>query len=611
MKDNKKKDKPKYSVWQNVKYIYDKIWKWDKRLAIYSIARMPIIVVIPFVGIFLTSYVVKMVTEKYTPSTIAINIALLMSAILILNAANNILSGKIMAQSLGNRLRFLKLVAEKTIDADFENVESPSGQKKLSKAFNSLNTNDSAAEAIVSNCVNLVGNLFGIVSYAAIIAALNPIIIFVIALSAVLNYFVLTRRNEWEAKNRDKYTPIDRKLDYLWRCSRDFSPAKDIRLYNMGRWFTDLFGRIFKERTFWIYKSEKQGLAVDIVSGIITFLRDLVSYGYLVYLLFANGLPVDRFILYFGIIGGFSVWITGFVKQWGTLDNFSLRICELRDYIDMPDKFNHGKGAALPKGVCDIEFRNVSFKYPESEKEALKNISLHISAGEKLAIVGMNGAGKTTLVKLLCGFYAPTEGAILVNGRNITDYNIYEYYSLFCTVFQDINFLPVSIAQNITFSSGGGKSTEKMDEVLRLSGLKGKIDSLPKGPDTLMGKSVFDDAIELSGGETQKLALARALYKGGKILVLDEPTAALDPIAESEMYMRYNEMAHDKTSIFISHRLASTRFCDRIILIDNGSIIESGSHDALMKKNGKYAEIFNIQSHYYKEEGKDNVGEAV
>jgi ABC-type multidrug transport system fused ATPase/permease subunit len=243
----------------------------------------------------------------------------------------------------------------------------------------------------------------------------------------------------------------------------------------------------------------------------------------------------------------------------------------------------------------------VTYKYPKTETFAIKNVSIKIKAGEKVALVGLNGAGKTTLVKLICGMYSPAEGEILVNGHKAGEYNIDDYYTLFSAVFQHFRFLPVSIAQNISIVPKEQADIKKLERCIKLSGLNEKIDKLENGADTMLIKEINPGGTELSGGEQQKLMLARAIYKDAPVLLLDEPTAALDPIAESELYMKYNEIAKDKTSVFISHRLASTRFCDRIILISKGEIAETGTHDELIKKGGEYAKLFEIQSHYYQD----------
>ena len=230
-------------------------------------------------------------------------------------------------------------------------------------------------------------------------------------------------------------------------------------------------------------------------------------------------------------------------------------------------------------------------------------MNLTIHPGEKLAIVGLNGAGKTTLVRLLCGFFDPTEGHVLLNGRDIREFNRREYYQLFSAVFQEFSVLDVTVAENIA-QTVENINYEKIHDCIEKAGLSALIQELPKGLDTHVGKEVFLDGVLCSGGQTQRLMLARALYKDGPILMLDEPTAALDPIAENDIYMKYNDMTQGKTSIFISHRLASTRFCDRIIFMADGTIVEQGTHESLLAQDGEYAKLFEVQSRYY-QEGRD------
>ena len=315
----------------------------------------------------------------------------------------------------------------------------------------------------------------------------------------------------------------------------------------------------------------------------------------------------------FAAVGGFSAWISGILNEYSTLSDYSLSFCRLREYLEYPNKFKHEDGLPIPNltdessAGYELEFRNVSFRYFGADKNTLENINLKIKAGEKLAIVGLNGAGKTTMIQLLCGFYDPTEGAVLLNGVDIRKYNRTRYYSLFTAVFQEFNILPMTIAENISQLPENKLDHNKVLDCLDVAGLVEKINSLPDKTASLLIRDVNENAVELSGGETQRLMLARALYKDAPILILDEPTAALDPVAESNLYKRYNELSAGKTSVYISHRLASTRFCDRIILIDNKGIIESGTHNELLKLGGEYAKLFEIQSQYYKE-GDESVG---
>ena len=264
---------------------------------------------------------------------------------------------------------------------------------------------------------------------------------------------------------------------------------------------------------------------------------------------------------------------------------------------------NDTEGAGNDTMVApSIEFRNVSFTYEGSEKPVLTNVSFKINADEKIALVGNNGAGKTTIVKLLCGLYPPTSGEILIDGKSINDIGVEKYQDMISVLFQDTSPIALSIAENVCGCEPQDADKKKLEECLKKAGLLEKVNTLAKKEETYITQTLDEKGVVLSGGETQKLLLAKAMYKDGPMLILDEPTSALDPIAESRIYEEYNQLADKKTAVFISHRLASTKFCDRILFLDGGQIVEEGSHDQLMKNGGKYREIFDIQSHYYKEE---------
>ena len=283
-----------------------------------------------------------------------------------------------------------------------------------------------------------------------------------------------------------------------------------------------------------------------------------------------------------------------------TLEKNSIQIQEYIDFSKLVSD-NRSWGELHPHydDNSTIEFVNVSFKYPKTDFWALKNVSFKFKIGERLAIVGMNGSGKTTLIKLLSRLYEPTEGVITLNGIDIKKYDYDEYQSIFSVVFQDFHIFAFSISDNVSCSLNGDK--EKVVECLEQAGFGEKLKELPNGIETIITKLYDNDGIEISMGEKQKLAIARALYKDAPFVVLDEPTASLDPISEQEVYNKFNEMVKDKTAIYISHRLSSCRFCDKIAVLHEGKLVQVGNHDELVKdENSKYFELWNAQAQYYK-----------
>jgi ABC-type multidrug transport system fused ATPase/permease subunit len=372
----------------------------------------------------------------------------------------------------------------------------------------------------------------------------------------------------------------------------------------MSGWFEQLFGIQLKERTRWLKRVERKNYLANVVDGLLVFIRDGAAYSYLIYLTLKGSISVADFTLYFGTVAGFSTWLSGITNEITQLSHLSLDISDVRDYLDLPERKGIGSECVSSSALslpCEIELEHVTFQYPGSNRKILYDLNLTIQPSEKVALVGVNGAGKSTLVKLLCGLYQPHSGKVLVNGNNSLDYNPDQIFKLFGVVFQEIHVLPVSIARNIATDCNVPVNVERVMECLRLAGLEEKVLSLPQGIETPLVKEVNEAAIQFSGGELQKLLLARSLYKDAPILILDEPTAALDPISENELYLRYNDLTANKTSVFISHRLTSTRFCDRIVFLSDGNIAETGTHEELMELNGQYAKMYKIQSHYYQE----------
>ncbi len=491
----------------------------------------------------------------------------------------------------------------KSMNTDYENNESAANSDALNKA-------KTGSDYIVTQTINTMRNFISaalnILTFSAILSMLNPIIVVIIVLPTMTEFYIDVRKNRWTWRNIGNWQRFDRELNYVQSAASSFSMAKDVRIYGMKGWICKRFEDSFKKRLYWHKAEDSWSVKHNVLSAIIQAAMYMASYAYVIIATVKGSISAGSFVLYFESILVVSDGVFNLLNSYSGFKWLSENVGYSSDYIGMEEHTNRGEGALIPSGEIEIEFKNVSYCYNGADKPTIDNISFTLHKGERLALVGLNGAGKTTLIKLMCGLYNPTSGEIKVNGKAANKYNREEYFNLFSAVFQDISRLPVSIAQNISAQMDENTDYKKVDHCLKSAGFFDDVKGLPQGVNTRLVKSIYDNATELSGGQSQKLALAKALYKDASVLLLDEPTAALDPISEQEMYLNYAEFSKGKSSVFISHRLASTRFCDRIILIENGKIAEEGSHEALMKRGEKYAQLFELQSSYYKQkEGED------
>lgn len=602
--ENKKKNLDlKHSFSDNLGFMFGNMWRWNPKMTVLSLMRAPFMVAIPFLGLYLSRTVILLIEAGTGLNQIALSIVALCAATAACMVILNILNGQNRRMEFVNSFRYQKMILDYAMSHDYEYNESPKGLSDATKAMQNCGSDQSGSRKAIDTLSSFAGNVIGMLSYASIIFMLNPLILIIICVTTISSYFLLKRITAWNHKYKDNWLPIDRKLEYLEIVSKDFASVKDIRLYNMAGWLRSLFDGVLKQRMDWQRKEETYSFGIDMLCAVLSLIREGVAYGLLVYMIYTRNIPVADFVLYFGVIGGFTAWFDGIADNLYWFDRINVGFDEMREYFDHQNQSNQGDGIPLPEDTFSIEFQNVSYQFAESDKEIFRDFNLTIRKGEKLAIVGSNGAGKTTLVKLLCGLYRPVGGEILADGHPIDAYNIEEFHSMFSAVFQDITILPMTVRQNITCRPDS-IDENRLQSASKLSGFDETSRKLSHGADTYLVRGLYPDATDLSGGETQKLALARALYKKGKFLILDEPTAALDPIAESRIYQQYNDISKGMTSVFISHRLASTRFCDRIVYLEDGKIIEDGTHDELIAKKGKYFELFEIQSHYYRTEAE-------
>ncbi|MCL2556947.1 MAG: ABC transporter ATP-binding protein/permease [Treponema sp.] len=495
----------------------------------------------------------------------------------------------------------LMLTSKKLISMDYAMIDEPAVKKSREKAFQAMAGNGSPANNIPSITVGLIVNVVNFFLYGGIILAVNPIIILLLGFSVAVSALFMHLSRRYEKKTREERSRLAENVYALRKYMGGEDGAKDLRLYGMSGFLNLFAGGVLRRMGKIEGSVAGRDMRTELVSALLLLARDGAAYVFLTYLLINGRMDLGEFVFIFAAIGMFSAWITGINQKASELLRATSEMRDAMEYFELKDSSNRGKGAPLPPpgDAPAIALRGVGFAYPEAEKPTLKNINIEIKAGERVAIVGNNGAGKTTLVKIICGLCHPTEGEALLNGISSRAYNRDEYFTMFSAVFQDIHLLAETIEANVSQRSEAATDRARVEECLKRAGLWEKTQSLPLKEKTFLVRQVNEDATELSGGEKQKLAIARALYKDAPAIILDEPTAALDPIAESEVYEQYARLMRGKTSIFISHRLASTRFCDRILLLDDGEIAEVGSHDELMAAGGKYARMFSIQAQYY------------
>lgn len=504
------------------------------------------------------------------------------------------------------RMSIIRLLGDKVAGTSYPNLLDTGFIRSEEKAFAACSSNRKATEDIWTTWTEILTNVIGFLVYLLLLSGLSPLLVCIMAALAAAGYFVNKRIGEWGYRHREEEEKYQKDFSYLRKVATERKYAKDIRIFGLKSWIDEVWDSTMRLYEAFLKRREGVYIWINVVDLLLAFLRNGIAYAYLLYFVLKNGMSASQFLLYFGAISGFTQWVTGILEQFLKLHRQSLELSTVREFLEWPEPFLFEEGEKIegePDGRYEVRLEHVSFRYPDAKCDTIHDLDLTVTAGERLAIVGCNGAGKTTLVKLLCGFLDPTQGRVLLNGEDIRKYDRRDYYALFSAVFQDFSVLEGSVAENVA-QHANEIDENKVRECLAQAGLTEKIASLPHGIQTKIGREVYEDGVELSGGQIQRLMLARALYKDGPILVLDEPTAALDPIAENDIYMKYSSMTCKRTSVFISHRFASTRFCDRIILLADGKIKEEGTHESLLARGGEYARLFEIQSRYYAQEGE-------
>ena len=499
------------------------------------------------------------------------------------------------------RMGYLAEQFQKMVEMDYKYVEDASFYETYGRALEANNSNNNGVEGVYHKLFTTPAVFLTSVLFSLWIGRVSIWILLSLLLNLFTGLWIQRKVSNYEYNMKKDLSRQNRRKRYYYETTHDFSFGKEIRLYNLKNRVLENYNKEIQKYIDLNYLIRQKEFVLGFLGLFTLLINQAALYGILIWKV-VNGMSIADFSMYLALILQLSFLLNTLVDDIAFIHRETLYVYDFFEFIDTDLGEIGGEKKAIENDTLEIEFKNVSFKYPKTNNYIFKNLNLKIPKGQRLAIVGLNGAGKSTLVKLMTGLYDVNEGEILINGIPIKEFNKRELYSMFSVVFQDVNILAYTLGENVACTSEN-INNDRVYEVLDKVGLKEKVDSFPKGLEQMMLKIIDENGTELSGGESQKLAIARALYKNGNMVIMDEPTSALDALAEAEIYKDFSELVENKTSIYISHRLSSTKFCDAIALFDKTGLVEYGTHEELMEKQGEYYKMFTIQGKYYQEGG--------
>ncbi|MCR5720128.1 MAG: ABC transporter ATP-binding protein/permease [Lachnospiraceae bacterium] len=582
------------------KYFYSEAWREKPGYVVCIFMSILLCSAQPFVSLILSKYILEELATAKRPEvlvTLALSVVIANFVIMVLL---HFLKCRIAVYDHWFDNYFYNKIGLKSMTMDYSLTEEPDVLNQRRKACDGMAWYSGGIKGL-SDCVQkLFSFILTFMGVVAIVAVKTPVLLVVAVFAVIGGSFAVWQTNKCYLIEFEVFPKTNRAFGYMTRDVLKPRCAKSIRLYKAAKMMREQFEKTMNKcsDTF-KYTALKIG-RWNCVGSVVNFLKNLCIYGYLGYKLVTGKISIGDFTLLSGSANTLKDSLQGVLNQFQDLAKKLKFMNEYVKYIEMKDTTMAGSAAIEDRNNPVIEFKDVSFKYPSSTDWVLKDVNIKIPAGQHLSIVGLNGAGKTTFIKLLCRLYEADKGEILLNGKNIKEYPYDEYIKELSVVFQDFKVFAMSVKDNILLGDSEREDKEALQNAYELGGLKSLLDTLPKGEDTQVYK-IFDmEGIVPSGGELQKMAIARALYKDAPVVVLDEPTAALDPVAEYEVYRRFNDLVGGKTAIFISHRLSSCKFSDVIAVFADKTIKEYGTHDELVnQKDGLYREMFTAQAQYY------------
>lgn len=561
----------------------------------FKIPRIMLNIASPFIPILFLRLILNEITVGRDMRRLILYVLLLAAASFIKDLFGSMLDYRVKSHTEIAVRKIKNRLGELVTEMPYADAEQPGVRDLIARAEDGTNFTQ-----VFDRISEIVTSFITILGLTALILAVQPVIFLFVALVVVLRLFADKKnRRLWEERRPEIIRTL-RKGNYNLNVMQSIEFGKEIRINNLQDWLYDRTDRLTDDYLHLTKRYNRDMQRNNILPTVISVFQEGAVYLILAYKVVFEGMPIGDFSMYMTSVSTFSESVTAIVGSLSSLMETGLFIRDFRYCIEIAGKSKTG-GEKPIEGFNEkdflLELDNVSFKYPNTERFILKNVSLTLKKGESLSIVGANGAGKTTLIKLICRLYEPTEGRILLNGTDIRTYSYGDYADLIGAVFQDFKLFGFSVRENVAL--GTASDEKRVRDALERIGLAKKVDGLPKGLDTNISKEFDSQGIEFSGGEGQKLAMARALYKNAPVMILDEPTSALDPIAEAEIYQKFHEMTEKHTAVYISHRLSSCRFCDKIAVLDGGEIVQYGSHNDLIKEGGLYSRMWNMQAQYY------------